>query len=265
MIDDTELTTPENLPEEAIRKYQEEGYLHIPRVLTDEEVAECYADAKKLIEEEKGGVWDDSVDEMVKDKGATVMQWLEEAETRSEALRRLALHPRVTTIAEMITGRPLRMFRSEILRKPSDNSAATPPHIDEPYWPWQGGVTMTAWVALVDVPVERGCMSFVPGSNKIPPPGPGDWDIFSKYPELTWRPRVTVPLRAGGCTFHNERVVHMAGANLSGSDRLSLGTVYIDAETRFDPDAGFSEEDLGFGPGDLIVGDKYPLVGTFSG
>ncbi|GAA3971240.1 phytanoyl-CoA dioxygenase family protein [Thermobifida alba] len=261
MKNTAELTTPENLSEEDVELYRRQGFLHIPRVLTDEEVAECLADAREQLGLSKKELWDSSVDEGVPE-GATVMEWIADAETRSAALRRLALHPRITGIAERLAGRPLRMFRSEILRKPAKKSAVTPPHIDEPYWPWHGGTTLSAWVALVDVPVERGCMTFVPGSHLTPEPAPEDWEIFEKYPEFAWLPRVTVPLLAGGCTFHNERVVHMAGANETDTDRLSLATVYIDAETRFEPSAGFAEEDLGFKPGDLIEGERYPRVGS---
>ncbi|MFC4560983.1 phytanoyl-CoA dioxygenase family protein [Nocardiopsis mangrovi] len=260
MSNPAEITTPENLPAEWIQRYRDEGYLHIPRILTDDEVDQCFVAAEKLIAERESEDWDASVDDHVSE--GTVMNWVAGADLHSTALRMLALHPRVTGIAELLTGRTMRMFRSEVVRKPSRKSSVTPPHIDEPYWPWKGGVSMTAWVALVDVPVERGCMSFVPGSNLMsPPPAAEDWAIFETRPELAWRPRVTVPVRAGGCTFHNERVAHMAGANQTDMDRLSLGTVYIDAETRFAPEEGYCEEELGFEPGDLVAGDLYPVVG----
>ncbi len=40
--------------------------------------------------------------------------------------------------------------------------------VDEPAFPVRGApVTLTAWVAHVDVPVEKGCMTFHSGSHRI--------------------------------------------------------------------------------------------------
>ncbi|CAM4011366.1 phytanoyl-CoA dioxygenase family protein [Kibdelosporangium persicum] len=266
MSNPAELTTPENLTDEAIAAFRANGFAHLPKVLTDEEVAECLRDAEEWLSRGQKMAWDKTVDPSVVD--GTVMEWVDNPE--SAVLRRLALHPRITAIAEKLTGNKLRMFRSEIVRKPHDKSSVTPPHIDAPYWPWKSGAdrgaygaSLTAWVALTDVPVERGCMSFVPGSHIGPEPTTDDWDIFTTRPELAWQPRIVVPLRAGGMTFHHERVVHMAGANLTQQDRVSLGTVYIDADTVFDPEYGTAEEDLGVQPGQRLDTERYPLVADF--
>jgi phytanoyl-CoA hydroxylase len=38
----------------------------------------------------------------------------------------------------------------------------TPYRVDEPAFPVRGApVTLTAWVALVDVPVEKSCLTFL--------------------------------------------------------------------------------------------------------
>jgi phytanoyl-CoA hydroxylase len=83
---------------------------------------------------------------------------------------------------------------------------------------------------------------------------------------------VTVPVRAGGVTFHHDRTVHMAGANRTEDTRVSLATVYMDAGATFAPGAMASYlqgDSTGLGPGVMqdmqpgqpMDGERFPRVG----
>jgi phytanoyl-CoA hydroxylase len=126
-----------------------------------------------------------------------------------------------------------------------------------------------------DVPVERGCMSFLPTSQLVVE-GQAElaqvgWDPLASLPELAWRPRVVVPLRAGDVTFHHEQTVHLAGANLTDADRISLTTVYMDAGATFAPERiglDLAGDLSGLGPdvmrsmtpGRPMDGERFPLL-----
>ncbi|MBF6330644.1 phytanoyl-CoA dioxygenase family protein [Nocardia transvalensis] len=43
-------------------------------------------------------------------------------------------------------------------------------------------------------------------------------------------PRVTIPLRAGGCTFHHVRTIPMAGANETDTPRVSSSACYVNRD-----------------------------------
>ncbi|MFI2242278.1 phytanoyl-CoA dioxygenase family protein [Streptomyces chrestomyceticus] len=251
---------PTPVSEEAVARYREQGYLHCPRVLTEAETKEFHAAALEQLDRDEKVSWDR--------EGGTVMDWVTYADRKSEVIRRLALHPRITAIAERLAGAPLRMFKSEILRKGTEGSTATPIHADAPAIPYAGRpVGLTAWVALTDVPVERGCMTFIPGSH-LRPDTPvtaeqAKQHLFSCPPELMWDPRITVPLRAGDCTFHHEQVMHLAGPNLMAEPRVSLATVYMDAEATFRTDA-LVPHDLGLEPGAPLNDERFPLIGARS-
>jgi phytanoyl-CoA hydroxylase len=64
---------------------------------------------------------------------------------------------------------------------------------------------------------ERGCMTFLPGTQHRTGLRPQDLhheeDLFALDPSLRWIPRITVPLRAGDCTFHSGYTGHMALPN----------------------------------------------------
>ncbi|WP_378739023.1 phytanoyl-CoA dioxygenase family protein [Nocardia brasiliensis] len=258
------IVTPQTLSSDTVDRYRSEGFVHIPRVLSAEEVAAYLADAQEQLERQQKLSWDTEGD-------GNVMDWVAEPEVKSTLMRRLALHPGITGIAEKLAGRPLRMFKTELLRKRTTGGTITPLHTDDPAFPVAGSdVTLTAWVALVDVPVERGCMTFIPGSQVWPkgtdvPFG----EPFDARPELRWWPRVTVPLRAGDCTFHHSRVVHMAGANETDTARISLATVYMDAAATYHPapagpEPTYQDEVVGIEPGQPLDTDRYPRVGLSS-
>ncbi|WP_426752391.1 phytanoyl-CoA dioxygenase family protein [Myxococcus sp. Y35] len=215
-----------NLDAREAARYRTEGYLKVPQVLEAAELAEFLEEARAMLRRRETFHWPS--------EAGMVMDWVAGAELESRLMRRLALHPRVTAIAEQLAGRPLRLFKSELLRKERVGSAPTPVHVDEGALPIHGApVTLTAWVALVDVPAARGCMTFWPGSHQLALPE--ELQDLASHPEVAFRPHVTVPLRAGDCTFHDARTVHAANKNETDETRISLATVYMDAEASFDP------------------------------
>jgi len=137
------------------------------------------------------------------------------------------------------------------------NGAATEFHQDRPYWPHSGGQALSAWVALVDVPVDRGCMTFIPGSQRqtdLPAQNLSDHrSLMSMWPAGEWRERITIPLRAGDCTFHNAYTAHTANPNDTDDPRIAHVVIYMDADTRFTGAEHPVTDGL-----DLTVGGPFP-------
>ncbi|MFC0107721.1 phytanoyl-CoA dioxygenase family protein [Kibdelosporangium aridum] len=228
------LTTPETLSDELVSFYRTNGYVHVPNVLSAEEVAEFRADSERQL---KGGdtqAWDEG--------DAVVFDWVSDVNKRSDILRRLTMHPSVTGIAERLAGGPLRMFKSELLRKAGNknaNTLNTPAHEDMSAMPFiSNPYAIIAWVPLVDVPVALGPMRYWPGSQHRPLPD--RWDDegmlapLTYWPELAYQQQDVVPARAGDVQFHNEWCVHGADANVTDTDRLVLFTVYVSADAVYE-------------------------------
>ena len=109
-------------------------------------------------------------------------------------------------------------------------------HKDAAFWPVQPAAhTTTIWVALVDVPRERGCMAFAAGSHRDG--DPEFVDIFNVTEdialpgELAWQ---WVPLAAGDCTFHSGCVYHRADANRTSTMREAMTVAYLSADATYD-------------------------------
>lgn len=261
-------TTPETLSTEKVASYRSQGFAHVPGVLSEEEVELFRADAQALFDVQETMVWDMG-------EGDIALDWVADANLKSDVMRRLTMHPGVSGIAARLAGGPLSLFKSELLRKAAKaRTTGTPAHDDQGILPYTGRPeSLTAWVALVDVPVERGCMSYVPGSHlREEPHDPYDevatLSPMDYWPELTYQPRTQVPVRAGDVVYHHERTVHVAGVNRSDTDRFALASIYMSADAVFrdnpfyaglytdDPDMG------GMKPGQRLDDDRFPRVGA---
>jgi ectoine hydroxylase-related dioxygenase (phytanoyl-CoA dioxygenase family) len=184
----------------------------------------------------------------------------------SDAIAALTLHPNVAGIAEALAGIPLRLWHDHLLIKQPHNNAATEFHQDQPFWPHEAArQALSAWIALVDVPVERGCMTFIPGTQERRNLRPQDLsdsdDLMLLWPELAYAPRVTLPLRAGDCTFHNGFCAHMAGPNDTDVPRVAHIIVYMDAAGTYTGTAHVVTDPMGLQPGDPLAGGMFPRVG----
>ncbi len=230
--------------------YRRDGFVHIPGIISKADAAR-YAEAALAAR--------DRQDDVPRDPAFThVMQlW-----KKDETLRELTLSPVLAAAATALAGLPLRLYHDHLMIKEPHNGAPTEFHQDQPFWPHLGSRhALSAWVALVDVPATRGCMTFIPGSHRLDGRHRQDLrdadNLMRAAPELVWNPRVTVPLRAGDCTFHHCLTAHSATPNLTDVPRVAHVVVYMDAETRYDPRERSVGEPL-LEPADTTLGAPFP-------
>jgi ectoine hydroxylase-related dioxygenase (phytanoyl-CoA dioxygenase family) len=186
--------------------------------------------------------------------------------TQDDGMRAVTLHENIARVATALAGEPLRLWHDQILIKQPHNNAATELHQDQPYWPHANGPhPISCWLALQDVPIERGCMTFLPGSHRrtdLAAQNLGDGrSLFSLAPDLEWEERVTVPLRAGDCTFHHGRCAHMATPNFTEEARVAHIVIFMPRTTTYNGKAHVVTDPLGLKVGDALAGEMFPDVG----
>ena len=113
-------------------------------------------------------------------------------------------------------------------------------HVDAAFWPVHPAAnTTTIWMVLVDMPREKGCMSFASGSHKLSPDAEFV-DIFNAQEEiaignnLRHYPWEWAPPKQGDCTFHSGLVYHRAGGNSTDQMREAMTIAYMTADATFD-------------------------------
>jgi ectoine hydroxylase-related dioxygenase (phytanoyl-CoA dioxygenase family) len=129
----------------------------------------------------------------------------------------------------------VRLWHDQALFK-EPGARITDAHQDCSYWPIaEPQFTATMWLALTDVPVEKGCLYFYP--QTIDPNLKEYVDIFKNPHQpniLTDKEKVFVPLKAGDATFHSGLTFHGAGNNQTNEMREAMTIIYIKDGVTFD-------------------------------
>jgi ectoine hydroxylase-related dioxygenase (phytanoyl-CoA dioxygenase family) len=242
------------ISDDVVQQYRRDGVTRIPGVISREDAAR-FRDAALAAKERITDHY----------AGSAIFNQYVNVWTQDEALRELTLNPVVASVATQLAGIPLRLWHDHVLIKPPHNGAATEFHQDAPYWPHDNcRHALSAWIALVDVPVERGCMTFIPGSHGHHGLRAQDLsdskDLFRVAPDLQWEQRVTIPLRAGDCTFHNAYLAHTATPNMTDDPRVAHINIYIDAETVYNGAPHPVTDGLGLQVGQTLDTDLFPAL-----
>jgi len=248
------VTFPE-ITAEAIASYRQNGFIRVRGLIPADEVA-AYREAVVRVAQGTGvSAGDNQTFKQV------VNAW-----RLDETVRRLTLHPNIGRVAAQLVGAPLRLWHDHILIKAPQNKAPTFFHQDQQYWPHEKGAANTScWIALTDVPERRGCMSFIPGSNHRQDLQAQNLmdatSLFSQWPELEFEEKVTLPLRAGDCTFHDGRCAHMANDNATNEPRVALSVIMMGRDTRYRQWAHVVTDPLKPSVGQVLEGEMFPDLG----
>jgi len=143
--------------------------------------------------------------------------------------RGLTFHQKIGAVAAQLLGAErIRLWHDQALYKEA-GGRETEAHQDHGYWPIAEADAITAWIPLMDVDHETGCMGYVAGTHT------GDCefvDIFGtpgagKAFEQRYGAPVYVPAKAGDVLFHHGHTVHMAKPNRSAATRRVHTAIYF--------------------------------------
>lgn len=255
----SDLDASDRVSDELVQSFRDNGFVRIRGVFGSDELAHFADAARAYLEAHRA-----ESRERVSAEYAAIFTQLVNVWRHDEGVRGLTLHPRVAGLAQQLTGRPMRIWHDHMLVKEPHSNAATQFHQDRPYWPHDpsSGVSLSAWIALVDVPPERGCMTFLPGTQRLTGFRPqnlhDEEDLFRVDPDLRWSQRVTVPLRAGDLTFHSSYTGHMALPNTTDEARLAHVNIYMDADTTYIDQPHVVTDGQGLATGDRLDSELFP-------
>jgi hypothetical protein len=131
------------------------------------------------------------------------------------------------TIAEQLCGEGMTLDFDQLLAKqPGREDAVFAWHQDQAYWiNTDDRRTATCWLALDDTSPENGCLQFLAGSHREPvrPHHPAAGDRAKQHTLVTELRHGEEPkpisIRRGDITVHNEGVLHGSGGNRSTTSR----------------------------------------------
>jgi phytanoyl-CoA hydroxylase len=224
--DGTYTVTPEE-----IEAFHREGFVHLPGLLSEAEVAELEVVYDRFLRREIEVPGKDYCD-MAGDYGRDPVDY---SIINVMVPRRYyppwqgnVLEQRALAVAAQLHGGGMEIDYDQLLAKqPFKEDAVFAWHQDMAYWPDTPDTrTATVWCAIDDSTVENGCMRFVPATNRednLRPHEPvfgGRGESHALGTDLQPGDEVVVvPIRRGDCTVHNERVMHGSGGNTTAGFR----------------------------------------------
>ena len=221
------------LSKEQISFYKEKGFVSLKNVLTGEALsyAKKVIEAAVLIRKEKD-------QRTLAEKSQYEQSFMQCGYLCWDfpAVKDFVFGKRFAGIAkDLMEASGARLWHDQALFK-EPHGRVTDAHQDISYWPINDGeLTATMWMALNDVPKEKGCLYFYPGSNKLKEKEYVDIFKNPHKPEVVKGiEQIFTPLNAGDVTFHSGLTFHGAGQNISDEMREGMTVIYLADGATFD-------------------------------
>ncbi|HEY3329679.1 MAG TPA: phytanoyl-CoA dioxygenase family protein [Capsulimonadaceae bacterium] len=207
------------LSSDQIDFYDRNGYLiGLPPIYSADEMAIMNGELSSLMALLRPG-------ETAKD----IREWHE----ASTFLYDICMNPKIHDLVEGIIGPDFYCWASNFFIKEPHTTETVGWHQDAYYWPMAPHNSVTVWLAFTDVDGENGAMRIVPCSHKsgiIQHKRSTDTDSVltlelesGSFREDT---AVSLTLKAGECSLHDDRAVHGSPANPSSRRRAGLTIRY---------------------------------------
>ncbi len=222
-----------NVSTQSVDFYAENGFVKIENVVAKEFLGEVKKIIQSAVLIRKG-----KDEHELKDKSQYEQSFLQCGYLCWDflAVKEFVFAKRFAGIArDLMKVEHVRLWHDQALFK-EPGGRITDAHQDCSYWPInEPQITTTMWLALTDVPVEKGCLYFYPQTNKTE---------LKEYVDIFKNPhqpkklkdveKVFVPLKAGDATFHSGLTFHGAGNNQTSEMRTAMTIIYIKDGVTFD-------------------------------
>jgi len=159
----------------------------------------------------------------------------------SRFLYDICMNPMILDFVEDILGPDFFLWGSNFFIKPPHSSSTVGWHQDTYYWPLEPKISTTIWVAFEDVDEENAAMKVIPGSHRaglLKHSRSSDTDsvltLECEGGQFREDEAVSLNLRAGQVSIHNDKLVHGSGANHSARRRAGLTIRYSSTEVKCD-------------------------------
>jgi ectoine hydroxylase-related dioxygenase (phytanoyl-CoA dioxygenase family) len=253
-------------PSAAVEAFRRDGFYHAKGLIDPAEIARYREAVDRAVAVRTRHDGRRLEDRTAFEQSFTMCQYLWEDFPDVGAL---TFHPAVAGLAAALIGAPaIRLWHDQALYKEA-GGRETEMHQDHPYWPIGEYEALTAWIPLVDVDEEMGCMGYVPGSHK------GDVEFIDVFrtpgqgKEFEARqiiPATYVPCKPGDVLYHHGRTIHAARPNRTDRVRRVHTAIYFrDGCTRANERPHPSLDREGIAVGAKIDGGATPIAWPLPG
>ena len=221
------LETAYTLSAQQIEAYQRDGHILLRQIATPDEI-EPY---RRLISERV--MTSDKAKVPLEQRDAYCQAFVQIANLWEDSpeIAKFVMAKRFARVAAELMGVDgVRLYHDQALYKEA-GGGPTFWHQDQYYWPLATTKTITLWLAMVDVPIEKGVLTFASGSQvdgllcKEAISDTSDAAIKAIVAERGF-PISQAAMQAGDATFHSGWTLHYAPGNHSDSVREIMTIIY---------------------------------------
>lgn len=223
--------------DETIEQFRIDGFTHVDRITTDEELAWMRLVYDELFARRQAGLGHRYFDlaRPYEAGGHDLLPQILFPEQDVPELRDTVWYRNARAIAAALLDEPDESLHSwgHMIDKPPRVGHETPWHQDEAYWdPGQSFHAVGMWMPLDDVDETNGCMTFLPGSHRLDvlehrhigdDPAVHGLEIVDPVDTSA---AVAVCLAAGGATFHHPRTLHATSPNRTDRRRRACAAEF---------------------------------------
>jgi non-haem Fe2+, alpha-ketoglutarate-dependent halogenase len=159
----------------------------------------------------------------------------------SRFLYDICTNPTILDYVEDVLGPDFYLWGSNFFIKPPHSSSTVGWHQDTYYWPVDPKISATVWLAFEDVDEENAAMKVIPGSHRaglLKHSRSSDTDsvltLECEGGQFREDDAVSLNLKAGQISIHDDKIVHGSGANNSGRRRAGLTIRYSSTVVKCD-------------------------------
>ncbi|YCM44418.1 phytanoyl-CoA dioxygenase family protein [Verrucomicrobiaceae bacterium 227] len=221
----------ESLTQAQLSSYEENGYLVIPSVFTEEGLLEMREQCVSAWTKEKGEY---------DPKGSWLQNaLLTNAHHHSQLLRDYYFEGPIVDIAEQIIGPNIKGATSQLTFKMRGNTKPFGWHQDNGYGELEPYNALTCLTALEDNDLENGCLWILPGSHKqgqirverTEEERKKGGEVVVEVDEATDAKAIPLPMKAGDALIFGCWTLHKSDGNFSKDrDRRVIFLRYADAD-----------------------------------
>ena len=233
----------ENSGQELRRQFREDGFVALPRFLSEAEVCELRTNVARFITDVVPTMPREEV--FFEERGDTAtLKQLQRMFNYDSFFRELMFGSRFEQLAATLLDHEVRGVNMQYFNKPPRVGQPTPPHQDGYYFMLEPNEAVTMWLALEDVDEENGCVRYVRGSHRRGLRSHGRTQTlgfsqglldFGTADDL--ENEVAFPARPGDLLVHHALTVHRADGNQSATrSRQALGFIYYSTAAQEHPE-----------------------------
>ncbi len=216
---------------DILKQYNEDGFIIIRNLLTEEEIQSIQDLRKRIDMEAKAGGFQDFLREKtryeferIETEGFPARSTLRAVKNpwpNEEAFRNVSGSDKILDIVEKLIGPEIYYHSSKLFFKSARGGRRKPWHQDWAYWDHMNQRQVTVWLAIDEAIRENGCIEVIPGSHKkgLIKHYHGE-DFMIEEGGIDPAKIVYAVMKPGDVLFFDVLTLHASAANHSDKGRL---------------------------------------------